>query len=64
MKKDKNAAPAAAWRPTLRWHLKTLGGIYLALILFYAALTAFLSRVPPPYKLRDIPQEVTPWLKK
>ncbi len=57
------AAPAF-WRPDLKWHLKALGGIYLALITLYVVVTAVLSRVHPPYRLRDVPQEVTPWLKK
>jgi hypothetical protein len=56
--------PSAAWRPDLRWHLKVLGGIYLVLIVVYVLVTAVLSRAKPPYGLRDIPKEVTPWLKK
>ena len=52
------------WRPSWKWHLKVLSGIYLVLILVYVALTALLSRLPPPYGLRSIPKEITPWLKK
>ncbi|MBL0059540.1 MAG: hypothetical protein IPP35_10635 [Elusimicrobia bacterium] len=74
MKKEKNksepsipspAIPASEpWRPTWRWHLKALGGIYLFLVLFYFAVDRWLSRLPEPYRLRDVPVEMTPWLKK
>jgi hypothetical protein len=53
-----------AWAPTWKWHLKALAGIYLFLAVFYVAVNAFLSRLPAPYGLRDIPPELTPWLKK
>jgi hypothetical protein len=52
------------WRPTWKWHLKLLAGIYLALIVVYVGVSALLSRLPPPYGLRSIPKEITPWLKK
>jgi hypothetical protein len=59
------AAPAGeAWRPTWRWHLKALAGIYLFLTVFYFAVDRWLSHLPEPYKLRDVPAEMTPWLKK
>jgi hypothetical protein len=52
------------WTPTARWHLVSLAAIYAGLIAVYFALSLFLSKVPDPYRLRDIPQEVTPWLKR
>jgi hypothetical protein len=52
------------WTPTWKWHLTTLAIIYVCLTIAYFAVSYFLSRVPPPYKLRDIPKELTPWLKK
>jgi hypothetical protein len=52
------------WRPDWRWHLRTLGVIYAALVAVYFALSLFLSRVPEPYRMRDVPPEMTPWLKK
>lgn len=52
----------AAWLPDAAWHLKTLGAIYGALILFYIGVSAGLSRLPKPYHLRNIPIEMTPWL--
>ena len=52
----------AAWLPDAAWHLKTLAIIYAALIVFYAGVTATLSRLPKPYALRKIPIEMTPWL--
>ena len=76
MKQEKTPLPAAKkgsgprspvsdpWRPTWKWHLKVLGGIYLALIIVYVGVTALLSRLPPPYGLRNVPREITPWLKK
>ena len=46
------------WEPTWQWHTKTLGIIYLSLIAVFFLLNMFLK----PY-LRNIPLEVTPWLK-
>ena len=57
-------AADAPWRPDWKWHAKVLGGIYMFLIVAYFALNALLSRLPPPYGLRHIPQDLTPWLKK
>lgn len=51
-----------AWFPDLRWHLKTLGAIYAALIVLYFGVSFALRRLPEPYHLRDIPPEMTPWL--
>jgi len=58
---DMNLPPV--WKPTWSWHLKTLGIIYGILIVAYFGITAFLSRLPAPYGLREIPKEITPWLK-
>lgn len=52
------------WIPSWKWHLKTLGIIYAVLVVAYFAINHFLGQLPPPYDLRDIPAEVTPWLKK
>jgi hypothetical protein len=46
------------WSPTWQWHAKSLGIIYACLIIAYFLLNIFLK----PY-LRQIPMEVTPWLK-
>lgn len=46
------------WSPSWKWHAKALGIIYISLILIYFLLNWFLK----PY-LREIPPEVTPWLK-
>ena len=43
------------WWPTWRWHLKTLVGIYLFLTVFYFAMDRWLSHLPQPYRLRDVP---------
>ncbi len=47
------------WSPTWKWHAKTLGIIYISLIFVYFLINWLLK----PY-LRDLPPEVTPWLKK
>lgn len=52
------------WQPTWKWHAKTLSIIYVVLIVLYFGISAFLSRVPKPYRMREVPQEVTPWLNK
>lgn len=67
--KNKVAAVSPAplgdvWRPSWMWHLKVLAGIYLFLTVFYFAADHWLSRLPQPYRLRDVPMEMTPWLKK
>ena len=63
-KPDTLTAPVEPmWRPTWKWHLRVLAGIYVALTGVYFAVSAFLSRVPPPYRLREIPKEITPWMK-
>ncbi len=50
------------WFPDFKWHLKTLGVIYAATIVFYFAVSAFLKTLPKPYDIRNIPLEMTPWL--
>ena len=66
-KKSKKAAAQEAlisppWFPDAKWHLRTLGIIYAALIVAYFGISAALSRLPKPYHLRRIPMEMTPWL--
>jgi hypothetical protein len=53
------ASLIAMWSPTKQWHLKTLAVIYAGLIILYFVLNWLLK----PY-MREIPPEVTPWLKK
>ena len=45
------------WRPTWRWHLRTLLIIYGLLLVTFFAANYFLR----PY-MRGIPANVTPWL--
>lgn len=52
------------WRPTWKWHGRTLAIIYVSLIIAYFAISQFLSRIPPPYRVREVPKEITPWLNK
>ena len=66
-KKSKKAMQEALlisppWFPDAKWHLKTLGIIYGALIVAYFGVSHVLSRLPKPYHLRRIPMEMTPWL--
>jgi len=51
------------WTPDWRWHLKTLGTIYAALIVFFFIAKYLLRQLPPPYNIREIPPEMTPWLR-
>ncbi|MBI4655440.1 MAG: zinc ribbon domain-containing protein [Elusimicrobia bacterium] len=51
-----------AWFPTWKWHLKTLSWIYLILIAVFFIASYFLRKLPPPYHIRKIPDEMTPWL--
>lgn len=53
-----------AWFPDAKWHMKTLGAIYAALIVFYIGVSFALKQLPRPYHLRQIPVEMTPWLFK
>ena len=45
------------WQPTWRWHAKTLGIIYVILIVLFFVMKSILK----PY-IRHLPPEVTPWL--
>lgn len=60
----RDLAVPPAWFPDARWHLRTLGIIYVVLIVFYFGVNALLSRLPRPYHLREIPIEMTPWLRR
>ncbi len=71
--KPKAAAPreilatdvsADLWRPDWKWHLRSLAVIYVVLFIVYLGISRFLSKVPEPYRMRDIPAEMTPWLKR
>ncbi len=53
-----------AWFPDAKWHLKTLGIIYVCVTVFYYTVTFLLKQLPKPYDIRKIPIEVTPWLRK
>jgi hypothetical protein len=52
----------ANWKPTWRWHARALLTIYAVLAVLYFAISAGLSRMPAPYRPRQIPKELTPWL--
>lgn len=58
------SSASTAWVPSAAWHLKALAVIYAVLLVVYVFLNTFLSRLPAPYGLRHIPDELTPWLKK
>jgi hypothetical protein len=45
------------WQPTWRWHAKTLGIIYVVLVVLFFAAKWRLK----PFE-RELPPEVTPWL--
>ncbi len=47
------------WKPSLVWHLKVLGIIYVCLIAIFFLLNWLLK----PY-MRKLPKEITPWLYK
>ncbi len=59
----RDLAVPPAWFPDAKWHLKTLGTIYAALICFYIVVSAALKTLPKPYHIRQIPIEMTPWLR-
>jgi len=47
------------WRPTWKWHARTLVIIYgILLVAFF-----LLNHVLKPY-MRQIPKDITPWLKE
>lgn len=54
---------APSWFPGWKWHVKALAWIYLALIALFFVSNHFLHQLKPPYHLRTIPAEITPWLK-
>ena len=56
------ALQSPPWFPDAKWHLQTLGIIYAVLIVAYFGISHLLRRLPSPYKLRNIPMEMTPWL--
>jgi len=58
---DLQAAPM--WKPSWKWHVRVLGIIYVVLVLAYFVISHFLKKLPPPYRLRDVPKDVTPWIK-
>jgi hypothetical protein len=51
-----------AWFPDWRWHMKTLAGIYVVLVVLFFGVSYLLHKLPPPYDQRQIPLEMTPWL--
>lgn len=51
-----------SWFPDWKWHAKALAGIWAALILLFFAAKFALRRLPPPWNIREIPPETTPWL--
>ncbi len=53
-----------AWFPDAKWHLKTLGIIYICVTVFYYTVSFLLKQLPRPYDIRKIPIAVTPWLRK
>ena len=53
------SALVVMWAPTKAWHIRTLSVIYACLIVAFFLLSHLLK----PY-LREIPPDVTPWLKK
>lgn len=52
------------WKPDWRWHARALAVIYVSLTVLYFVISHFLSRVPEPYRLRDIPKDITPWISR
>jgi len=53
-----------AWFPDWKWHAKTLAVIYTCVTAMYFAVTFALRQLPAPYQIREIPPELTPWLKR
>jgi len=47
------------WQPDWKWHLKTLAIIYAVVVALYLGMNSILK----PY-IRNMPEDVTPWLKK
>lgn len=53
-----------AWFPDWKWHARTLGIIYVCVVVLYLIVNFSLKQLPKPYDIREIPSELTPWLKK
>jgi hypothetical protein len=53
-----------AWFPDWKWHARTLAIIYACVTAAYFVVTFALRRLPAPYQIREIPAELTPWLKR
>jgi hypothetical protein len=60
---DRDLTLPPVWFPDWRWHVRTLAAIYAILIVVFFAAKYLLRRLPPPYDIRDIPPEMTPWLQ-
>lgn len=45
------------WQPTWKWHGRTLGVIYILILIAFFVVKGLLK----PY-VRELPAEVTPWL--
>ena len=60
---QQEALVSPPWYPDARWHLRTLAVIYAVIITAYYAISSLLSTLPKPYHLRQIPIEMTPWLR-
>ena len=52
-----NLQLAPLWMPTWQWHVRTLGIIYVIVIILFFVTKSLLK----PY-VRQLPAEVTPWL--
>lgn len=52
------------WMPTWRWHAKVLGIITLGVFVLYFVANLLLSQLPPPFAIRKLPSEITPWLNR
>jgi hypothetical protein len=50
--------PLPLWRPSWKWHAKVLVSVYAVLLVLFFSLNFLLK----PY-LRQIPKDITPWLK-
>jgi hypothetical protein len=61
---DREMSLPPAWFPDARWHLKVLGTIYVCVVIFYYSVSFLLRKLPKPYDIRNIPIEITPWLRQ
>ncbi len=52
------------WRPTWKWHAKTLAVIYCMLVLIYVVGIYMVKKLDAPYNQRERPEEMVPWLKE